>query len=247
MKADTFAKLVVLETLIDAEIGQFLEKRPASMDAFREGLVARVSDLVDDIDALDAVAAARVYDAVVDFLVDLSDDDPDAVAATLRFKQATDRIVERGVSRGDHAQPSTWAVVLDELLLELIAEYRRAITADGEVLPREYARVQTLLARAREVADRMLWSAGAVRRVELREQMDRLTFAVRHQRLQPAEVDLLIQPAQRRARRYRPSTLRRVGSFVLSQLLGRRTRSGGSPERARATERGRGDEHPATA
>jgi hypothetical protein len=250
MKADTFAKLVVLETLIDAEIGYFLEQRPESMDAFREGLVARISDLVDEIDALDAVAAARVYDAVVDFLAELPDDDEGAIAATLRLKQAMDRIVERGINRRDQEQPSTWAVVLDELLEELTDEYHRAVRPTGEVSPREYARVQVLLARSREIADRMLWTTGAARRTELREQMDRLTFAVRHQRLKPTEVDLMIRPAQRRVRRYRPSTLTRVGAFVLSQLLGRskpgRARGEGA-ETKRSSRRRRGDERPATA
>ena len=81
MKADTFAKLLVLETLLDAEIGRFLEDPPPSMDAFREGMIARVSDLVDEIDALDEVAAARVYDALVDFLADLPAEDAAAVEA----------------------------------------------------------------------------------------------------------------------------------------------------------------------
>jgi hypothetical protein len=249
MKADTFAKLVVLETLVDAEIGHFLEQRPESMDAFRESLVSRISDLVDEIDALDAVAAARVYDAVVDFLAELPDDDDGAIASTLRLKQAMDRIVERGINRRDQEQSSTWAVVLDELLEELTDEYHRAVRTNGEVLPREYARVLVLLARSREVADRMLWSTGEVRRTELREQMDRLTYAVRHQRLKPTEVDLMIRPAQRRVRRYRPSTLTRVGAFVLSQLLGRSKpkRKHGereAPEPKRTSLR-RSDERPA--
>lgn len=246
MKADTFAKLVVLETLVDAEIGHLLEQRPASMDTFREGLVARISDLVDEIDSLDAVAAARVYDAVVDFLADLPEHDAGVIAATVRFKQAMDRVAERGLNRRDYEQASTWAVVLDELLEQLADEYHRAIDDTGVVAAREYGRVQVLLARAREVAERMLWTSDAGRRVELREQMDRLTFAVRHQRLRPTEVDLMIRPAQRRVRRYRPSTLTRVGAFVLSQLLRRSRRSGDGTKPPRTRDR-RGDERPASA
>ncbi|CAN5618375.1 hypothetical protein BH23GEM3_BH23GEM3_20600 [soil metagenome] len=221
MKADTFAKLIVLETLIDAEIGHFLEHRPDSMEAFREGMVARVSDLIDEIDALDAVAAARVYDAIVDFLAELPEDDEGVINATLRFKAATERIVERGMNERDREQPSTWAVVLDEMLSELADEYHRAIRPNGEISAREYLRCRVLLARAGQIADRLLWTADVPRRAELREQMDRLTFAVRHQRLKPAAVDMLIRPTQRRARRYRPSTLTRVGAFVLSQLMRR--------------------------
>jgi hypothetical protein len=244
MKADTFAKLVVLETLVDAEIGQYLEHHPTSMDHFRENFVARISDRVDEIDALDAVAAARVYDALVDFLAELPDDDAGAVTATLRFKQAMARIVERGLARRDYEEPSTWAVVLDELLEELSGQYGRAVPAAGEIRQPEYGRAQVLLARAREVAERMLWTADAPRRNELREQMDRLTFAVRHQRLQPVEVAQLIRPAQRRVRRYRPSTLTRVGAFVLSQLVSRSKRSRtapGSTEADPPQRRGRGE------
>jgi hypothetical protein len=245
MKAETFAKLILLEALVDAEIGHLLEQPPASMDGWREGLVARISDLVDEIDSLDAVAAARVYDAVVDFLAELPEEAAGVIDVTLRFKQAVDRVAERGLNRRDYEQASTWAVVLDELLEEMANEYHRALTPGGELAAREYARVLVLLARGREVAERMLWTAERGRRPELREQMDRLTFAVRHQRLRPTEVDQLIRPAQRRVRRYRPSTLTRVGTFVLSQLLGRSRRSGGAaPKR---TGGRRSDDRPATA
>lgn len=221
MKADTFAKLVILEALVDAEIGHYLEHRPASMDRFREGIVARVSDLVDQIDALDAVAAARVYDAVVDFLAELPEEDEGVVEATLRFKRAVDRIVARGMEAGELAQPSTWAVVLDELLEELADEYHAAVRASGEVRPREYLRARLLLDRARDAAERTVQAADAPARAELRNEMDRLTFAVRDRRLKPAAVDLLIRTPQRLARGHRPSTLSRVGSFVLGQLLRR--------------------------
>jgi hypothetical protein len=232
MKADTFAKLVVLETLIDAELGYLLEERPPSLEEFREELVARVSDVVDEIDALDSAAAARAYDALVDLLAELPDDDEGAIAATLRFKRATDRIVERGMTRSDLEQASTWATVVDELLRVLTDEYHRAVRSDGELVQRPYLRAQVLLARAGQAADRMLWAAGIDRRTELREWIDRLTFAVRHQRLKPTDVDLMIRPVQRRARRYRPSTLTRVGTFVLQQLLRRSARGGGEPRSA---------------
>ena len=222
MKADTFARLVVLETLIDAEIGHFLEDRPSTMEAFRESLVTRVSDLVDEIDALDAVAAARTYDAVVDFLSELpEDDDEEMIAVAIRFRRAVDRIVERGMHAREMKDPSTWAVVLDRLLDELADEYHAAVRASGEIRPREYLRARLLLARAREAADRMLWEADEEANTELRTEMDRLTFAVRHQRLKPQAVDFMIRAPQRTAARYRPSTLTRIGAFVLGQVLRR--------------------------
>jgi hypothetical protein len=59
--------------------------------------------------------------------------------------------------------------------------------------------------------------------------MDRLSFAVRHQRLKPTVVDFLIRAVQRRASRYRPSTLTRIGGFVLGQVLRRAdSQNGGS-------------------
>jgi len=224
MRADTFARLVILEALVDAEIGHYLEHRPASMDRFREGIVARVSDLMDLIDALDAVAAARVYDAVVDFLAELPEDDDGVVEATLRFKRAVDRIVARGMEERELALPSTWAVVLDELLEELADEYHAAVRASGEVRPREYLRARRLLERAREAAERIAQGAEPAARAELRDGMDRLTFAVRHQRLKATAVDFLVRAPQRLARGYRPSPLSRIGSFVLGQLLRRRGR-----------------------
>ncbi|HEX2188330.1 MAG TPA: hypothetical protein VHG51_05495 [Longimicrobiaceae bacterium] len=225
MKADTYAKLVVLEALIDAEVGYYLEHRPTPAERFREGIVARVSDLVDQVDALDAVAAARVYDAIVDFLAELPEDDDGVVEATLRFKRAVDRTVARGMEPRDLEQPSTWAVVLDELLEELADEYHDAVRAGGEVRPREYLRAQFLLDRAREAAERIVRTGGRKDTAELRDGMDRLLFAVRSRRLRAVEVDQLIRGPQRFAARLRPSTLSRVGAFVIGQLLRRpRTR-----------------------
>lgn len=237
MKADTFAKLVVLETLIDAEIGHYLEERPSSMELFREGMVARISDLVDEIDALDAVAAARIYDAIVDFLAALPDDGEGVVETTLRFRRAVDRIVERGMDQRELKEPSTWAVVLDELLEELTNEYHDAVRPNGEMWPRSYLRARTLLARAREAVDRILWGAGESS-PELRDELDRLTFAVRHQRLKPTVVDVQVRDIQRRAARYRPSTLTRIGAFVLGQVLRR-------PERKQAEKAKRKQARPA--
>jgi hypothetical protein len=228
MKADTFAKIVVLETLIDSEIGHFLESRTVAPDTLRETLVARVSDLIDEIDALDAVAAARIYDAIVDFLSELPEDASGIVETTIRFKRAVDRLVQRGMDRRDLAQTTTWAVVLDELLEVLADEYHAAVRATGELRAREYQRVLTLLARAREAADRMLWEAEDSGQRELRTSMDRLTFAVRHQRLKPTEVDFLIRAPQRQAQKLRPSSLAGVGAFVLRQLMRRDTRRRGS-------------------
>ncbi len=222
MKADTYARLLSLEALIDAEVGYWLERHPRRTDQYRETLVARVSDLVDEIDALDAVAAARTYDAVVDFLAELpEDDDEEMIAVAIRFRRAVDRIVERGMHAREMKDPSTWAVVLDRLLDELADEYHAAVRSSGEIRPREYLRARLLLARAREAADRMLWEADEEENAELRTELDRLTFAVRHQRLKPQAVDFLIRAPQRTAARYRPSTLTRIGAFVLGQVLRR--------------------------
>lgn len=236
MKADTFAKLVVLETLVDAEIGHYLEHRPPSMELFREGMVARISDLVDEIDALDAVAAARIYDAIVDFLAELPEAQEGVVDATVRFRRAVDRIIQRGMEERELRDASTWAVVLDELLEELAEDYEDAARPDGEMWPRAYLRAQTLLSRAREAADRMLWGAGD-EAPQIRDEVDRLTFAVRHQRLGVSTVAQQVRSLQRHARRYRPSTLTRVGAFVLGQVLRRRPNRGRRARRAQRAER----------
>jgi hypothetical protein len=228
MKADTFAKLLVLEALIEAEIGYFLEHRPSSRERFREVMVSRISDLIDEIDTLDSVAAARVYDAVVDFLAELPEDEEGVVEATVRFRRAIDRIVARGVERRDLAVPSTWAIVLDELLAELADEYHSAIKPDGELRLREFSRVEVLLSRCRQACERMMWEANASL-PDIASDLDRLTFAVSHRRLRPTAVDLIIRNLQRRASRYRPSTLTRVGSFVIRQLLRREPRRNGEP------------------
>jgi hypothetical protein len=223
MKADTFARLVTLESLIDAEVGWYLEHRPPASARFREGMISRISDLVDEIDALDAVAAARVYDAVVDFLSELPDgDDDDAlVEATLRFKRAVDRVAERGLEPREREEPSTWAVVLDELLGETADAYDEAFATEP-MDTRAFLRARYLLNRARDAAERMAPAARAGRRAELRGAMDRLLFAVHSRRLPPAAVDPLIAAAQRMARRHRPSNLSRIGAFVVGQLLRRR-------------------------
>jgi hypothetical protein len=187
-------------------------------------MVARVSDLVDEIDALDAVAAARVYDAVVDFLAELTDDDEGVVEATLRFKRSVDRIVDRAVDARELAQASTWAVVLDELLDVLADEYHDGVRPGGELRSRQYQRALALLHRARDAADRLGRAAGPELRAELRSEMDRLAFAVASRRLRPAAVDLLIRGPQRTARRFRPSPISRIGGFVIGQLLRRRPR-----------------------
>jgi hypothetical protein len=220
MKADTFAKLVVLEALIEAEVGYFLEHGPPSLELFREGMVARISDLVDQIDTLDSSAAARVYDAIVDFLAELPEDSAGIVEAAVRFRRSVDRVVQRGMDRRDLAAASTWAIVLDELLAELADEYHVAILPKGEVRAREFARVESLVSRARQACERMLWEADTGRE-EIASDLDRLVFAVRHCRLNPTAVDVAIRSLQRRTARYRPSTLTRVGSFVLRQLLRR--------------------------
>jgi hypothetical protein len=231
MKADTFAKLVVLETLVDSEVGFFLDSRDASAEAFREGLVASISDLLDEIDQLDSTAAARVYDAIVDLLAELPEDDEGIVEATLRFKRAVDRLVRRWMPADELGEPSTWAVVLDELLEELADAYHVAVRPDGALRTREYLRARALLSRTREAADRMLWSAGEETAASFRSELDRVSYAIRYRRLRPTDVDILIRAPQRRARRYRPSTLTRLGAFVVGQLLRRGERGDLTGER----------------
>jgi hypothetical protein len=52
--------------------------------------------------------------------------------------------------------------------------------------------------------------------------VDRLRFAVDARRLRPVAVDQLLRGPQRIARRHRPSTLTRIGAFVIGQLMRRR-------------------------
>jgi hypothetical protein len=220
MRADTFARLVTLETLIDAEVGFWLECHPASMDRYREAMVSRVSDIVDEIDRLDEVAAARVYDALVDFLSELPEDDDGVVDAALRFKRAVDRLIDRAMEPDDRAAASTWAVVLDELLDELAREYPRA--ADGD--PRACLRARALVRTARDAGERMTDAKRTDSRTMLRDDLDRLVLAVEHRSLSPAELEPLIRAPQRLARRARPSGLGRIGAAVVGQLLRRRSR-----------------------
>ena len=229
MKADTFARLAALETLIDAEVGYWLEYHPASMDRYRETFVSRVSDVVDEIDALDAVAAARVYDAIVDFLAELPEDDEGVVEAALRFKRTVDRMTDRAMQPRDLEAPETWAVVLDELLDELLEEYPRAVLGPDEVDPRGYLRVRHLLWRAREAVGKLARGAGPERRRALRDGMDRLAFAVLNQRPSLEVLEPLALAPQRIARRHRPSGITRIGAFVVGQLLSRRGREPRQP------------------
>lgn len=221
MTADTFARLVVLETLVDAEIGFRLER--GAPERWVEAMVARISDLVDEIDALDAVTAARAYDALVDFLTELPEEDGALVEQTVRFKRAVDRIVARGMDSAALDAPPTWAAVADELLAVLTAEYRGGGGDDGGAGPsREHLRTRYLANRARAAADRMVAAEGRDRQAEVRTALDRLVFAVHNRRLPAAAVDELAADARRLAARYRPTRLTRVGAYVLGQLLRRR-------------------------
>lgn len=223
MRADTFARLVTLETLIDAEVGFWLEHRPASMDRYREAMVTRISDLVDEIDRLDEVAAARVYDALVDFLAELPDDEGGVVEAALRFKRAVDRLIDRAMDTRDLEDASTWAVVLDELLEELAGEYPRAARGD-DAAPRASLRARALARAARDAGERMVSARRTDARTMLRDDLDRLVLAVEHRRLSAAELDALLRAPQRIARRARPSNVARVGAAVVRQIMRRRPR-----------------------
>jgi hypothetical protein len=240
MKADTFAKLLVLQTLVDSEVGYLLERRPSSIDHFREGLITRVSDLVDEIDSLDAVAAARTYDAIVDFLSQLPDDDHGIVEATVHFRRAMMRTVERGMDQSELRQASTWAVVLHEVLREMDIEYAGAVDPDGSIHDRSFLRAGSLLARAEDAAERVATEAGGNAGADLLAEVQRIGFAVRHRRLPPSEVEPLVRAAQRQAARHRPSPLTRIGAFVLGQVLtrDRRRRKGEAPGGVERRKRG---------
>ena len=166
------------------------------------------------------------------------------IDAALCFKRAVDRIVERGNDARELRHVSTWATVLDEVLATLAAEYARARPSGGELRPHEYRRARVLMERAREAADRMLWTGGISEPALLRDQIDRLTLAVRYQRPSPSALGPLIDRAQRHARQYRPSSLVRVGRFVLGQLL---PRPEGLVKRARffRNRKGAKEPHPA--
>jgi len=244
MKADTFARLVVLDTLVEAEIGHLLAHRPPSVEEFREGVAGRVGRILAEIDSPDRKIANRTWSALVDFLAHLPEDDDGIEAAALRFRQSLNRVMERGVDRHDLADPAVWAAALEALLRALTVEYRVAMRSSGgrDLAPPERERVDRLLDAARRAADRMLWHADTGRS-DLSAEMDRLRFAIRYRRLPPAEVETLGRSILRLAAKYRPSTISRVGAFVLRQLLGRRddgskpksrrkrTRSERSPER----------------
>jgi hypothetical protein len=122
------------------------------------------------------------------------------------------------------AQDSTWAVVLDEVLEVLGTEYAATPGSASVPPPGGSLRTRSLLVRARSATDRLLWSSSAAGGEEVNEAMDRLMFAVSHRRLPAAEVEPLIHEAQRMARRFRRSTLTRIGAFVVEQLL-RRSRA----------------------
>ena len=230
MKADTFAKFLVLQAVVDAEVGWYLEHRPGSTDRFREALISRVSDLLDQIDNLDAVAAARTYDAIVDFLAQIPEDDAGIVEAALRFRSATDRTVERGMDRSELRLATTWAVALHHLLEALASEYAGEPPNDPGERLRQYARAAALLERARMAAERIAADVGAAAAGDLVLAVERLNFAVRHRRVPPREAEPLLRAAQRQAARHRPSPLSRVGAFVLSQILTRdRRRRRGEP------------------
>jgi hypothetical protein len=222
LKADTYARLVVLETLVDAEIGYRLEIGAATQERWVEAMVARISDLVDEIDALDALSAARAYDALVDFLTELPEEDGALVEQTVRFKRVVDRIVQRGMDDATLEASPTWAVVLDELLAVLAAEYRGAAEHPVEGISREHLRSRYLANRARAAADRMVASERRDRQGEVRSALDRLVFAVHNRRLHAAAVDELVGEARALAARYRPTRLTRIGAYVLGQLLRRR-------------------------
>ncbi len=204
MRADAVARLLALEAVVDAEVGLLLE---APAERPRPAMVARLGAQVEEIDRVDPVAAARAYDALVDFLAALPDEGgADAVVeAAVSFRRALDRAVERAFGGRDPADPALWAGVLDELL--------------GALLRADAPLARALVHRARAAAERMTAAERPAHRAEVRSAMDRLAFAVLHR---AAPVDALVHEAQRLARRRRPSSLARMGAYVVAQMARRR-------------------------
>jgi hypothetical protein len=165
-----------------------------------------------------------VYDALVDFLAELPEDDDGVVEAALRFRRAVDRLSDRAMDAADLDDPATWAVVLDALLDELASEYPRAVGSRGED-PRAGLRARALARAARAAGARRGAAGGGTTRTLLRDDLDRLLFAVEHRRLSAALVEGLIREPQRLARRLRPSRLATVGAAVVRQLLRRRDKT----------------------
>jgi hypothetical protein len=126
---------------------------------------------------------------------------------------------------GDLDDPATWAVVLDELLEDLLDESARA-AARAVPDPRGSLRARLLLARARQAADRVVVAVRTERRPELRDAMDRLAFAVHSRHASPEGLEPLVRAVQRVARRHRPTGVTRIGAFVVGQLLRPRGRRG---------------------
>jgi hypothetical protein len=238
MKADTYARLVVLDTLVEAEIGFLLAHHPPLTEELREGMAGRVAGMIEEIETLDRSVASRAWEAIVGLVARLPEDDDGIEAAALRCRRALSRIMQRGFSRHDLADAAVWTAVLEVLLRTLALEYRAAMraSAGAELAPRERERIDRLLDTARNAADRMLWNA-ADGEATLSEAMDRLTHAVRYRRIPPAEVDTLASSIVRLAAKHRPSTISRVGAFVLRQLLGGGSESGKKTSRKPAKKR----------
>lgn len=229
MKADTFAKLLLLQTLVDAEVGRLLEDRAVTPDRFREGLVARVSDLVDEIDALDAVAAARAYDAIVDLLAQMPETDEGIIEAAVTFHRAIDRAIARGMDPAELRLASTWAIVADDLLEELLSDYGAARERGGTSSREVHERAQALMSRIREAAGRVATAAGADADALL-SAVDRVAYGVRRRGVDHEALVTLVRAAQRQAARHRASPLTRIGAYVIRQVLTRdRKRRKGEP------------------
>jgi len=80
-------------------------------------------------------------------------------------------------------------------------------------------------------AERILGSPAGADDTELRDDLGRLVIDVQHLLPPASELDLLIRSLQRRTRRYRRTTLTRVGRYVVSQLLSRRRSTGAKQAR----------------
>ena len=227
MKADTFAKLAVLETLVDAEVAYYLEHSP-SIPAYRARVAALADGVLSGIDPCDEETAIAAHHASARLLRELQPADDAVIRAATRFKRRVNGILAREMEPEERRRVATWAVVVDQLLATLAREYREGA---GDADRRADERIHLLLARIEDGVARLALLGGAARVEGLRAAAQRLRTAVR--RRQPTDtVSVQIAALQLQVRALAgESSLARLGGFVVRQLL----EPDGAPEAQRAS------------
>src|SRR5690606_24462169 len=142
---------------------------------------------------------ARTYDAIVDFIAQIPEDDEGIVEGAIRFHRAMDRTVERGMDRAGLRLAATWAVAVHDMLEALAREYGAEPDDDPEHRLRQRGRAVSLLDRARYAADRIATESGVASAGELVDAMERLTYAIRYRGVAPHDAEPLLRAAQRQA------------------------------------------------